>query len=123
MTALHALLQTRPLVAQRWFISLAERMAAMQQRLVGLLAGGLDAQLASLLVREAGLDDTVTITQSRLADLLGVQRSSVQRVLKNLEVSGYITSRYRKIVIIDAPVLPDPICAGSRRTAWRVSEV
>lgn len=105
MPALHALLQTRPLVAQRWFISLAERMAAMQQRLIGLLAGGLEAQLASLLLRESGTGDTVTITQSRLADLLGVQRSSVQRVLKQLEMSGLIESRYRRITIVDAPGL------------------
>lgn len=102
MQALHALLQTRPLVAQRWFISLAERMAAMQQRLIGLLAGGLEAQLAALLLREAGTESSVSITQARLADLLGAQRSSVQRVLKQLEESGVIESRYRKIVIRDA---------------------
>lgn len=105
MPALLALLQTRPLVAQRWFISLAERMAAMQQRMIGLLAGGLEAQIASLLLRESGTGDTVTITQSRLADLLGVQRSSVQRVLKQLEKSGLIESRYRRIAIVDAPGL------------------
>jgi CRP-like cAMP-binding protein len=100
--ALLGLLQTRPLVAQRWFISLAERMATMQQRLIGLLAGGLEAQVADLLLREAGVGDTVSITQSRLADLLGSQRSSVQRVLKNLEAAGVIESRYRKITIVDA---------------------
>lgn len=102
MPALLGLLQTRPLVAQRWFISLAERMATMQQRLIGLLAGGLEAQVADLLLREAGTGDTVSITQSRLADLLGSQRSSVQRVLKNLEVAGVIESRYRRITIVDA---------------------
>jgi len=100
--ALLGLLQTRPLVAQRWFISLAERMATMQQRLIGLLAGGLEAQVADLLLREAGVGDTVSITQSRLADLLGSQRSSVQRVLKNLEAAGVIESGYRKITIVDA---------------------
>ncbi len=105
MPALHALVQTRPLVAQRWFVSLAERMAAMQQRLIGLLAGGLEAQLASLLLSESGTGDAMTITQSRLADLLGVQRSSVQRVLKQLEMSGLIESRYRRITIVDAPGL------------------
>ncbi len=101
MPALQALLQTRPLVAQRWFISLAERMSGMQQRLIGLLASGLEAQLAGLLLSEAGTCETVSITQSRLADLLGAQRSSVQRVLKNLESLGLIESRYRKITIVD----------------------
>ncbi len=101
MAALHALLTTRPLVAQRWFVSLAERMAAMQQRLIGLLAGGLEAQLSALLLREAGTESSVSITQARLADLLGVQRSSVQRVLKQLEHAGVIESRYRRITILD----------------------
>lgn len=112
--ALHALLQTRPLVAQRWFVSLAERMAAMQQRMIGLLAGGLDAQLASLLLREAGAEGTVAITQSRLADLVGAQRSSVQRVLKQLENAGLIENRYRKIVIIDTAGLAALLDTGSR---------
>jgi len=65
MPALHAWLQTRPLVAQRWFISLAERMATVQQRLIGLSAGGLETQLASLLLREAGLGDAGTIRSRR----------------------------------------------------------
>lgn len=117
MPALHALLQTRPLVAQRWFVSLAERMAAMQQRMIGLLAGGLDAQLASLLLREAGSEGTVTITQSRLADLVGVQRSSVQRVLKQLEDSGLIENRYRKIVIIDTAGLSALLDTGAHDAA------
>jgi CRP-like cAMP-binding protein len=76
-------------------------MSAMQQRLIGLLAGGLEAQLAGLLLREAGTGETVSITQTRLADLLGAQRSSVQRVLKNLELSGLIESHYRRIIIVD----------------------
>jgi CRP-like cAMP-binding protein len=99
--ALFQLLQTRPLVARRWFVSLAERMAGLQSRLVDLLAGGIEAQLASILLREADEDGRVRATQSSLADMLGVQRSSVQRVLKLLEAAGLIELHYRSIDLVD----------------------
>jgi CRP-like cAMP-binding protein len=99
--ALFELLQTRPLVARRWFISLAERMAGLQNRLVDLLAGGLESQLASILLRETGADDAVRLTHSHLAELVGVPRASVQRVLKSLESADLIALRYRKIELVD----------------------
>ncbi len=103
--ALFVLLQTRPQVARRWFISLAERMAGLQNRLVDLLAGGLESQIASLLLREAGSGTEVRLTQTQLGELLGVPRSSVQRVLKSLEAAGLIDRRYRRIELLDPPGL------------------
>lgn len=103
--ALFKLLQTRPQVAKRWFISLAERMAGLQNRLVDLLVGGLESQLASLLLREAGSGTEVRLTQTQLGELLGVPRSSVQRVLKSLEAAGLIARRYRRIELVDPPGL------------------
>ncbi len=99
--ALYHLLQTRPLVARRWFVSLAERMAGLQGRLVDLLAGGIEAQLASVLLREADAHGRVQATQSSLAGMLGAQRSSVQRVLKLLESAGLIELHYRCIDLVD----------------------
>ena len=99
--ALFTLLQTRPLVAKRWFVSLAERMAGLQQRLGDLLARGIEAQLASILLREADDQGQVRTTQSQLADLLGAQRSSVQRVLKSLAAAGLIELHYRRIELVD----------------------
>ncbi len=99
--ALYHLLQTRPLVARRWFVSLAERMAGLQGRLVDLLAGGIEAQLASILLREADAHGRVHATQGTLAGMLGVQRSSVQRVLKLLESAGLIELHYRCIDLVD----------------------
>ncbi len=98
---LFQLLQTRPLVARRWFMSLAERMTGLQDRLVDLLAGGIEAQLASILLREADSNGRVRVTQGGLAGMLGVQRSSVQRVLKLLEAAGLIELHYRCIDLID----------------------
>lgn len=103
--ALFELLRTRPLVAQRWFISLAERMKGLQDRLVDVLAGGLEAQLASILLREGCTSGEVHLTQDRLADMVGSARTSVQRVLKGLEGKGVIELRYRRIVLVDQDAL------------------
>jgi len=102
---LFELLQTRPAVARRWFISLAERMQGLQNRLFDVLAGPLESQLASVLLREADGNGTIRITQAHLAEMLGAQRSSVQRVLKQLETGGLITLHYRRIVVADADAL------------------
>jgi CRP-like cAMP-binding protein len=99
------LLTTRPGVARRWFASMAERMAGLQDRLDDLLAGSLESQLASLLLREAGSTGEVRITHAHLSDLLGVQRSSVQRVLKSMESAELIALSYRRIELLDRPAL------------------
>lgn len=99
------LLQTRPRVAQRWFVSLAERMAGLQGRLVDLLAGRLESQLASILLREADDDGDVRLSQSRLGEMLGVPQSSVQRVLKSMESVGVVSIHYRRIELVDEVTL------------------
>jgi len=99
--ALFQLLFTRPHMARRWFVPVAERMAGLQHRLIDLLAGGIESQLASALLRHAGDESHVSITQETLAGLLGVQRSSVQRVLKSLEKEGMIELGYRCVDLVD----------------------
>ena len=81
---------------------MAERMAGLQSRLIDLLAGGLEAQLASVLLRNADEAGEVKITQKDLGAMLGVQRSSVQRVLKDLESAGLVESGYRRITVVDS---------------------
>lgn len=110
--ALFAMLQTRPQIARRWFVSLADRMVGLQNRLIDLLAGGIEAQLASMLLREADDSARVRTTQANLAEMLGVQRSSVQRVLKQLEAAQLIALHYRSIELLDraglASLLEEP---------------
>jgi len=101
-SALFTLLQTRPRVAQRWFVSLAERTAGFQNRLVDLLAGGLESQLASILVRMSDERGDVRLTHDHLAEMVGAPRSSIQRVLKSLESAGLIEIGYRRIHLLDA---------------------
>lgn len=80
---------------------MAERMSGLQHRLCDLLALGLDAQLASVLLRESADSGRVTLTQDQLAEMLGSARTSVQRVLKQLEQRGLIELGYRRIEVID----------------------
>jgi CRP-like cAMP-binding protein len=97
---LFRLLERRPRVAQRWLVSLAVRMAAVQARLIDLLAHGLEAQVASLLTREAE-QGVVRLSQKVLADLLGARRTSVNRVLKRLENRGLVHAGYGQVDIAD----------------------
>lgn len=106
--ALFALLERRPRLAQRWLVSLALRMAATQARLVDLLAGGLEAQVASLLTREAE-EGVVRLAQSVIAELLGARRTSVNRVLKRLEARGLVRLGYGQVELLDAAGLLDTI--------------
>jgi CRP-like cAMP-binding protein len=98
--ALFRLLERRPRLAQRWLVSLASRMAATQARLVDLLAGGLDAQVASVLTREAE-QGVVHLAQSVIAELLGARRTSVNRILKRFEARGLVRVGYGQVEVVD----------------------
>ena len=59
---LFALLGRRPMLARRWLVSVAGRMAEMQDRVSDLLAGGLDRQVASWLLREGTGDGVLSVS-------------------------------------------------------------
>ncbi len=98
---LFTMLGQRPLLARRWLVSVAQRMAEMQDRVSDLLSGSLDCQVASWLLREAG-SDGVTVSQQTLARLLGARRTSVNQSLRRLESSGLIETGYRSLAVRDA---------------------
>lgn len=95
---LFSLLGRRPMLARRWLVSLAGRMAEMQDRVSDLLAGGLDRQVASWLLREGG-EEGVAVSQLTLARLLGARRTSVNQALRRLEADGFISTGYRRITV------------------------
>jgi CRP/FNR family transcriptional regulator, cAMP and macrophage regulator len=94
------LLGTRLGIARRWLSSVAQRLAASQARILGLLGGSLAAQAASLLAEEA-VDGRVELPQRTLAAMLGVQRPSLNKVLKDLERDGLIRISYATIEVLD----------------------
>ncbi|SFQ71460.1 cAMP-binding domain of CRP or a regulatory subunit of cAMP-dependent protein kinases [Amycolatopsis arida] len=100
------LLVARPPIARRWLSSVAQRLATSQQRIIGLLGRSLTEQVARLLLDEA-TDGTVPLPQRALAAMLGVQRPSLNKILKDFERQGWITVRYAHIDIRDATSLAD----------------
>lgn len=95
------LMAERPRFAQRWLVSLAERTLGCHQRLLDLLAGQLDARVASLLLHEATRNE-VKLSQARIADLVGSRRSPVNQILKRFEGDGLIEVGYRQVRVVDS---------------------
>ncbi|WP_309117694.1 Crp/Fnr family transcriptional regulator [Saccharothrix sp.] len=98
------LLATSLPIARRWLSSVAQRLAASQMRLLGLLGHTLTEQVARLLLDEA-VDGQVSLPQRTLAAMLGAQRPSLNKILKELEREGLIGVRYAAIDILDADTL------------------
>ena len=105
------LLATRPAIARRWLSSVAHRLAASQARVLALLGGSLAAQAASLLAEEA-VEERVELPQRTLAAMLGVQRPSLNKVLKDLERHGLIRISYSTIEVLDRARLTAQAAAG-----------
>ncbi|WP_033288076.1 Crp/Fnr family transcriptional regulator [Amycolatopsis jejuensis] len=98
--AFEKLLAEHPLIARRWLSSVAQRLATSQSRIIGLLGRSLTAQAARLLVDEA-VDEDVPLPQRTLAAMLGVQRPSLNKILKEFERQGLIEVRYAAIHLRD----------------------
>jgi CRP/FNR family transcriptional regulator, cAMP and macrophage regulator len=100
--AFDRLLAEHPAIARRWLSSVARRVSAAQERLLGLLGASLPQQAARLLLAEAEAStDTVRLPQRVLSAMLGVQRSSLNKVLREFEHDGLIELGYRAIRIRD----------------------
>ncbi|MCA1842752.1 MAG: Crp/Fnr family transcriptional regulator, partial [Actinobacteria bacterium] len=102
--SLYRVLEQHPRLAWRWLHSISARVAGFWFRVVELLAGGLEAQVASVLVRRAE-DGVLNLSQGNLAELVGHPRTSVNRVLKGLESQGLVRVSYGQVEIIDEPAL------------------
>lgn len=94
------LLGQRLTITRRWLSSVAERLAASQHRVIGLLGRSLTEQVAQLLLDEA-VEDQVLLPQRTLAAMVGVQRPSLNKVLKEFERQGLIAVRYAAIELVD----------------------
>ena len=95
-----ALIETHPAIARRWLTSVAARLVFAQHRVLQLSTGDLHRQVATLLLDE-GPDGVVELPQQSLAALLGVTRSAVNRVLRDLERTGVLTLGYGRVEIVD----------------------
>lgn len=103
--AFERLLAEHPAIARRWLSSVAARLAHSNTRLLDLLGRSLEEQAARLLLDEAdSAPDSrpeVLLPQSTLAAMLGVQRPSLNKLLKDFERRGLISVGYRQLRILD----------------------
>ncbi|MFC7344761.1 Crp/Fnr family transcriptional regulator [Saccharopolyspora griseoalba] len=98
------LLAQRQAITRRWLSSVAERLAASQHRVLGLLGRSLPEQVAQLLLDES-VDGRVLLPQRTLAAMVGVQRPSLNKVLKDFERKGLIAVGYAAIDVLAADEL------------------
>lgn len=98
--SLYRLLEQRPRLAWRWLHSVSARVHGFWFRVVELLAGGLEAQVASVVVRRAE-NGILHLSQGNLAELVGHPRTSINRALKHLESQGLVRVRYGQVEVLD----------------------
>ena len=99
-----ALLSEHPTVARRWLSSIAARVASSQARIMQLLGRSLVEQIARLLLDES-VGAKVGLPQRTLAAMLGAQRPSVNKVLRQLEDKQIISLGYGEVRILDTSAL------------------
>jgi len=63
-----------------------------------------------LMMRDRGDDDALQITQSLLAEMLGVQRPTITNASRELEGAGLIARGRRQVTILDRPGLVAASC-------------
>lgn len=95
------LLVDNPRLALRWISSCAMRLAGSQARIMQLLGRSLPEQVGRLLLDEA-IEGRIPYPQRTLAAMLGVQRQSLNKVLKTMERRGLVQVARAEITITDA---------------------
>jgi CRP-like cAMP-binding protein len=100
--------------------------AFLEQVLVSVACNGahsLRQRLARwlLMMRDRSDDDTLPITQSLLAEMLGVQRPTVSNVAREMERAGLIVRGHRQVTIVDRQGLMDASCECYQLVRARVA--
>src|SRR3984957_19601719 len=100
--------------------------AFLEQVMVSVACNGahsLKERLARwlLMMRDRGDDDTLPITQSLLAEMLGVQRPSITNAARELERAGLIERGRRQVTILDRKGLTKASCECYQLVRERVA--
>jgi CRP-like cAMP-binding protein len=100
--------------------------AFLEQVLVSVACNGahsLQERLARwlLMMRDRGDDDALRITQSLLAEMLGVQRPTITHAAQKLERAGLIERGRRQVTVVDRPGLTKASCECYQQVRTRVA--
>lgn len=93
-------LMSCPSLTVAWLCSLAARLCDSRTRILEVLGGTLEQRVARLLLEESR-DGTLFLPQQTLAQMLGVQRTSLNKTLKRMERGGVVTIGYGKLHLRD----------------------
>jgi CRP-like cAMP-binding protein len=104
----------------------AYAQAFLEQVLVSVACNGahnLKQRLARwlLMMRDRGDDDVLRISQTLLADMLGVQRPSITNAVRELERAGLIARGRRQVTFLDRPGLIAASCECYQLVRARIS--
>ena len=100
--------------------------AFLEQVLVSVACNGahsLQERLARwlLMMRDRGDDDALRITQSLLAEMLGVQRPTITHAARELERAGLIERGRRQVTVVDRQGLTKASCECYQLVRTRVA--
>lgn len=98
------LMQRHQSLCLAWLYSFARRLSSSRTRVLEVLGRGVPERVAVLLVQES-FDGQLQLPQATIAQMLGVQRTSVNRVLKEFEREGLVELHYGGVVINDFDAL------------------
>jgi CRP-like cAMP-binding protein len=104
----------------------AYAQAFLEQVLVSVACNGahsLKQRLARwlLMMRDRGDDDALQITQSLLAEMLGVQRPTITNAVRSMEHAGLIERGRRQVSILDRQGLVAASCECYRLVRARIA--
>ncbi|HEX2030710.1 MAG TPA: Crp/Fnr family transcriptional regulator [Actinomycetota bacterium] len=107
------LLETTPSLARLLLQEMSRQVLETRARIRQLLGRTLSERIARLLMGEAE-GRRLTVSQSAIAQMLGVQRSSVNRVLRSFEEQGWLRLSYASVEILDSGALEAMADPGHR---------
>ena len=96
--ALRSLLEAHGELSLYWLHNLATELKDARIRILQLLGADLAQSIARVLLNEE-VDGRVSLTQRAIAELLGVERTSVNRVLRSLNKRGVLDLSYGSLAI------------------------
>lgn len=94
------LIAAYPSLAVGWLCNLASRLQRSRRRTAELLGSSLPTRIACLLLREA-TDGVLHLPQRTIAQMLGVQRTSVNKILNQFAREGLIDLGYGTVTLRD----------------------
>lgn len=103
-----AVLANDPASMRRMLGALAEELQEMLEIVAGLRRGSASRRISALLLNLAGSDTRrarISIGQNEIAELAGVTRATVNKVLRDLERDGILARGYGLVEILDPAAL------------------